>query len=180
MDRQLCRKLAKRWHGTLAVVERFHSDLQAALPEADRGAPVAYRLALPPHWRVHDVFAQHRRKPFVQGAEAFASRRRVPIPDPMMVDGQVEARVEKILAYMVRRVRGKAVREWKVRWTGYSVAHDQWRTREKMDRRGENQQLKEFEARRLSQQAEVMSAAIKRGNQRRERRDPSQADLQAL
>eukprot|EP00854_Cymbomonas_tetramitiformis_P011806 gene11806-biopygen12121 len=66
MDRQLCRKLAKRWHGPLAVVERFHSDLQAALPEADRGAPVAYRLALPPHWQVHDVFAQHRLKPFVQ------------------------------------------------------------------------------------------------------------------
>ncbi|KAK3234323.1 hypothetical protein CYMTET_55424 [Cymbomonas tetramitiformis] len=105
MDRQLCRKLAKRWHGPLAVTERFHSDLQAALPEADRGAPVAYRLALPAHWRVHDVFAQHRLKPFVHGAKAFASRQ-------------------------------------------------QWRTRDKMDRGAENQQLKEFETRRLRQQAE--------------------------
>eukprot|EP00854_Cymbomonas_tetramitiformis_P030234 gene30234-biopygen31512 len=110
MDRQLCRK--KRWHGPLAVVERFHSDVQAALPETDRGAPVAYRLALPAHWRVHDVFAQHRLKPFVQGAEAFATRRQMPIPDPVMVDGQAEAYVEKILAYRVRRVRGKAVDEW--------------------------------------------------------------------
>eukprot|EP00854_Cymbomonas_tetramitiformis_P034104 gene34104-biopygen12493 len=74
--------------------------IQAALPEADRGAPVAYRLALPPHWQVHDVFAQHRHKPFVQGAEAFVSRRRMPIPDPVMVDGQAEAHVEKIVAYM--------------------------------------------------------------------------------
>ena len=111
MDRQLCRKLAKRWHGPLAVTERFHSDLQAALPEADRGAPVAYRLALPAHWRVHDVFAQHRLKPFVHGAEAFASRQQVPIPDPVVVDGQAEAHVEKILAHRVRRVRGKAAEE---------------------------------------------------------------------
>eukprot|EP00854_Cymbomonas_tetramitiformis_P034607 gene34607-biopygen34344 len=62
---------------------------------------------------VHDVFAQHRLKPFVQGAEAFASRRRVPIPDPVMVDGQAEAHVEKILAYRVRKVRGNAMEEWK-------------------------------------------------------------------
>eukprot|EP00854_Cymbomonas_tetramitiformis_P011857 gene11857-biopygen12179 len=177
MDRQLCRKLAKRWHGSLAVVERFYSDLQAALPEADRGAPVAYRLSLPPHWQVHDVFAQHRLKHFVQGAEAFASRRRVPIPDPVMVDGQAEARVEKILAYRVRKVRGKAVQEWKVRWTGYSAAHDQWRTREKMDRGGENQQLKEFEARILSQQAETMNTAK---YQRSKRKDHTSANLLAL
>ncbi|KAK3234153.1 hypothetical protein CYMTET_55582 [Cymbomonas tetramitiformis] len=101
MDRQLCHKLVKRWHRPLALIERFHIDLQAALPEADRGAPVAYRFALPSHyWRVHDddVFAQDRLKPFVQGAEAFASRRHMPIPDPVMVDGQAEAHVEKILA----------------------------------------------------------------------------------
>ncbi|KAK3252884.1 hypothetical protein CYMTET_37845 [Cymbomonas tetramitiformis] len=49
MDRALCRKLGKRWHGPVTVVECFYSDLQAELAEADRGAPVAYRLALPPH-----------------------------------------------------------------------------------------------------------------------------------
>ncbi|KAK3285516.1 hypothetical protein CYMTET_6885 [Cymbomonas tetramitiformis] len=122
MDRQLCRK--KRWHGPLAVVERFHSDVQAALPETDRGAPVAYRLALPAHWRVHDVFAQHRLKPFVQGAEAFATRRQMPIPDPVMVDGQAEAYVEKILAYRVRRVRGKAVDEWNGQAGSYCVTQN--------------------------------------------------------
>eukprot|EP00854_Cymbomonas_tetramitiformis_P013073 gene13073-biopygen13466 len=94
-----------------------------------------------------------------------------------MVDGQAEAHVEKILAYRVRKVRGKAVPEWKVRWTGYSAAHDQWRTREKMNRGGENQQLKEFEARRLSQQAETMHTAK---YPRNKRKDHTSADLLAL
>ncbi|KAK3276493.1 hypothetical protein CYMTET_15432 [Cymbomonas tetramitiformis] len=41
MDRTLCRKLGKRWHGPVPVLECFYSDLQADLAEADRGAPVA-------------------------------------------------------------------------------------------------------------------------------------------
>ncbi|KAK3283724.1 hypothetical protein CYMTET_8584 [Cymbomonas tetramitiformis] len=105
MDRALCRKLDKRWHGPVPVVECFYSDLQAELAEADRGAPVAYRLALPPRWRIHDVFAQHRLKPCVSGMDEFASRAQLPVPDPVMVDGQAEAHVDKILAYRVRMVK---------------------------------------------------------------------------
>eukprot|EP00854_Cymbomonas_tetramitiformis_P006033 gene6033-biopygen6065 len=46
MDRSLCRKLSKRWHGPLAVTERFYSDMQAGLLEADRGAPPAIPKAV--------------------------------------------------------------------------------------------------------------------------------------
>jgi hypothetical protein len=162
MDRKLCRKLAKRWHGPVPVVERFYSDIQAALPEADRGAPVAYRLMLPKHWRVHDVFAQHRLKPFVAGSGEFAARKHIPIPEKVIVDGQAEAYVDKILAYRVRPVKGKQIEEWKVSWTGYSSAHDQWRTREKMDAGGDNEQLRDFEAARLRMQAENRDAAAQR------------------
>ena len=171
MDRALCRKLGKRWHGPVPVVECFYSDLQAELAEADRGAPVAYRLALPPHWRIHDVFAQHRLKPYVSGVDEFASRAQPPVPDPVMVDGQAEAHVDKILAYRVRMVKGKSVEEWKVRWTGYSAAHDQWRTRDKMDRGGENQQLKEFEAQRLGMQADTLKS-VEHGRRQRQQRQP--------
>jgi len=172
MDRALCRKLGKRWHGPVPVVECFYSDLQAELAEADRGAPVAYRLALPPHWRIHDVFAQHRLKPYVAGTDEFATRAQPPVPDPVMVDGQAEAHVDKILAYRVRLVKGKSVEEWKVRWTGYSAAHDQWRTRDKMDRGGENQQLKEFEERRLSAQTDVLQSAGRNRRQRQQQSTP--------
>ncbi|KAK3232650.1 hypothetical protein CYMTET_57003 [Cymbomonas tetramitiformis] len=104
---------AQRRKGGVPVVERFYSDLQAELPEAERGAPVAYRLRLPPHWLIHDVFAQHRLKPHVGGEDSFARRSVIPIPEPVIVDGRAEAYVDRILAYRVRSVRGKHVEEWK-------------------------------------------------------------------
>ena len=166
MDRSLCRKLTKRWHGPVPVVERFFSDVQAAQPEADRGAPVAYRLRLPPHWRIHDVFAQHRLKPYVSGKGEFAARDQPAIPEAVVVDGQREAHVERILARRVRLVRGKELEEWKVRWTGYSKAHDQWRTRDKLEHGGPLQQLREFEAARISMEAQVREEAARRREQR--------------
>eukprot|EP00854_Cymbomonas_tetramitiformis_P013359 gene13359-biopygen13752 len=36
MDRSICRKLTKRWHGPVPVVERLFSDMQMVMPEADR------------------------------------------------------------------------------------------------------------------------------------------------
>ncbi|KAK3271158.1 hypothetical protein CYMTET_20476 [Cymbomonas tetramitiformis] len=107
MDRALCRKLSKRWHGPVAVTERFYSDLQAEMPEADRGAPVAYRLKLPPHWRVHDVFAQHRLKPYTGGEDTFALRQQTVTPEAVMVDGQKEAHVEKNLEPTRTREQGQ-------------------------------------------------------------------------
>ncbi|KAK3235210.1 hypothetical protein CYMTET_54571 [Cymbomonas tetramitiformis] len=168
MDRSLCRKLSKRWHGPLAVTERFYSDMQAGLSEADRGAPVAYRLQLPPRWRIHDVFAQHRLKPYVGGADAFASRRQPAIPEAVIVDGQREAHVDRILARRVRISRGKEIVEWKVRWTGYSKAHDSWRTRDKLERGAPLQQLKDFETERLAMEGQVRDAALRRREQRRD------------
>eukprot|EP00854_Cymbomonas_tetramitiformis_P011813 gene11813-biopygen12132 len=169
MDRSLCRKLTKRWHGPVPVVERFFSDTQAELPEADRGAPVAYRLRLPPHWRIHDVFAKHRLKPYVSGQGEFAARDQPAIPEAVVVDGQREAHVDRILARRVRLVRGKEIEEWKVRWTGYSKAHDQWRTRDKLEHGGPLQQLREFESARISMEAQVREEAVRRREQRQRR-----------
>eukprot|EP00854_Cymbomonas_tetramitiformis_P034558 gene34558-biopygen33356 len=104
--------------------------------------------------------------------DKFASRAQLPVPDLVMVDGQAEAHVDKIVAYRVRMVKGKSVEEWKVRWTGYSAAHDQWRARDKMDRGGENQQLKEFEARRLGMQADMLSTMLKSVEHGRRQQQP--------
>ncbi|KAK3246308.1 hypothetical protein CYMTET_44151 [Cymbomonas tetramitiformis] len=88
MDRSICRKLTKRWHGPVPVTERFFSDVQMTMPEADRGAPVAYRLRLPPHWRIHDVFAQHRLKPYTSGQDAFAARDHLAVPEERWKSGR--------------------------------------------------------------------------------------------
>ena len=81
------------------------------------------------------------------------------VPEEVVVDGQKEAHVERILARRVRSVRGKEVEEWKVRWTGYSKAHDQWRTRDKLERGSPLQQLREFEQARLHMEAQVRDEA---------------------
>jgi hypothetical protein len=112
------------------------------------------------------VFAQHRLKPYTSGQDAFAARDHLAVPEEVVVDGQKEAHVERILARRVRSVRGKEVEEWKVRWTGYSKAHDQWRTRDKLERGSPLQQLREFEQARLHMEAQVRDEATRRREQR--------------
>ncbi|KAK3288479.1 hypothetical protein CYMTET_4043 [Cymbomonas tetramitiformis] len=97
---------------------------------------------------------KHRLKPYVSGKGEFAARDQPAIPEAVVVDGQREAHVERILSRRVRLVRGKELEEWKVRWTGYSKAHDQWRTRDKLEHGGPLQQLREFEAARISMEAQ--------------------------
>ncbi|KAK3259307.1 hypothetical protein CYMTET_31688, partial [Cymbomonas tetramitiformis] len=122
-------KLNKRWHGPLAVTERFYSDMQAGLLEADRGAPPA-------------------------------------IPKAVIVDEQREAHVDRIMARRVGISRGKEIVKCKVRWPGYSKAHDSWRTRDKLERGAPLQQLKKFEAERLAMEGQVHDAALRRREQR--------------
>ncbi|KAK3258755.1 hypothetical protein CYMTET_32211 [Cymbomonas tetramitiformis] len=63
-------------------------------------------------------------------------------------------------------VRGKEVEEWEVRWTGYSEAHDQWRTRDKRERGAPLPQLRDFEAARLHMESQVRDEAVRRREQR--------------
>ncbi|KAK3250406.1 hypothetical protein CYMTET_40208 [Cymbomonas tetramitiformis] len=168
MDRSLCRKLSKKWYGHLPMVDRFFSDAQMELAEADKGAPVAYRMKLPPPWRIHDVFAHHRLKPYVSGQGIFAARDSPATPEEVVVDGQREAHVDRILARRVRMVRGKEVDAWKWRWTGYSKAHDEWRTRDTLECGASLRQLRDFEAARLQLESQrqqcIISLAYSFGN----------------
>ncbi|KAK3268091.1 hypothetical protein CYMTET_23380 [Cymbomonas tetramitiformis] len=181
MNRETYRKLSPRWHGPLAVTERFFSDQQRELPELDRGAPVAYRLKSPPKWRIHDVFAQHRLKPYVSASGSFAKRQEVAVPAKVMVDGQAQSHVEKILARRVRVTKsGKEIEEFQVRWTGYSKAHDEWKTREDLNYGGLLEPLVQFEQNRLSQEGRARENALRDArNQRRTRRSAA-ANLTAL
>eukprot|EP00854_Cymbomonas_tetramitiformis_P019799 gene19799-biopygen20412 len=66
-DRGLHKKLLKKRLGQMEVLEAFHSDRQMELAPEDRAAPAAYRLKLPPQWKVHDVFTVDRLTPVESG-----------------------------------------------------------------------------------------------------------------
>jgi hypothetical protein len=106
-------------------------------------------------------------KPYFGGENTFALRQETAVPEAVVVDGQKEAHVEKILGRRVRISRGKEIEEWKVRWTGFSKAHDQWRTRDKLERGAPLQQLRDFEERRLAMEQQVRNSAAQRREHRR-------------
>ena len=82
-------------------------------------SPVAYRLDLPPHWKVHPVFHISNLKRYHR-SEEFA-RTEQP-PPPVMVEGEEEYKVEAILQH-----KGKgASRRYLVLWKGYPLTEASW------------------------------------------------------
>eukprot|EP00854_Cymbomonas_tetramitiformis_P002724 gene2724-biopygen2663 len=149
-DRGLKLKLRKLRHGPLRIVECLYSDRQQELPEQDRGAPSAYRLELPVHGKVHDVFTADRLTPVQSGAKHFVGRQEEMAPPPVMVEGQREREVERIIGTRFRKLGGKAggtVQEWLTKWKGLPHSHNQWRTREDLEGKGGRlEPLRVFEA----------------------------------
>ncbi|KAK3239851.1 hypothetical protein CYMTET_50247 [Cymbomonas tetramitiformis] len=149
-DRGLKPKLRKLRHGPLRVVECLYNDRQQELPVQDRGAPSAYRLELPVHWKVHDTFTADRLSPVQSGADHFVSRREEMAPPPVMVEGQKEREVERIIRTRFRKLGGKtggSVQEWLTKWKGLPHSHSQWRTREDLEGKGGRlEPLRAFEA----------------------------------
>jgi hypothetical protein len=80
--------------------------------------PVAYRLELPAHWRIHDVFHVSLLKPYRSDGTV------QPPPPPELVDGEPEWEVEAILAQVPKQGRRPA--RYLVRWKGYAPVHDSW------------------------------------------------------
>ena len=69
--------------------------------------------------RIHDVFHVDRFKPYLPSPE-YLGRRTTPPPDPEIVDGEIEYKVEAILDHCTRRRRT----EFLVKWLGYDAAKD--------------------------------------------------------
>jgi hypothetical protein len=99
------RKLAPRYLGPFKVQDAVGSQ--------------AYRLHLPPAYKIHNVFNISRLEPYHlrEGNEVPA------MPDAiLMEDGEEEWEVEKILGK--RKARGKL--EYHVRWLGWGEEYDSW------------------------------------------------------
>ena len=100
------RKLLPKWVGPFEVVERI--------------GEVAYKLALPPNLKMHNVFHVQLLKPFRDDGRVR------PPPPPIEIDDSLEYEVERVLA--ARDVkRGKTTRkEYLVKWLEYEHEHNTW------------------------------------------------------
>ena len=105
VDQHLPTKLRRRWIGPYTISRVI--------------SPVAYRLDLPPTWRIHPVFHVSALKAFHRSPEF--DRQETP-PPPVMVDGEEEYEVEAIL-----RHKGQGARRlYQVLWKGYPITEASW------------------------------------------------------
>ena len=86
---------------------------------------LAYRLDIPPHWKIHIVFTIAMLEPsLAPGSDPY----QWPIPEqPEAVHADSEEyKVEKLLdKRIIKKGRGHSI-QYLVRWLGYGPEHDQW------------------------------------------------------
>ena len=111
IPRNLTRKLAKLYDGPFQVLERIGQN--------------AYRLELPASVRLHPVFNVSQLRPYRHPTATFPGRVIDPQP-PVVIDGEEEFEVETIIGHRDRRVGKKTIREYHVKWLGYSDLDNTW------------------------------------------------------
>jgi hypothetical protein len=87
----------------------------------DEISPVVFRLALPGHWAIHNVFHASLLTPYQETLEHGANFLELP---PEMTEGEEEYEVERIINSR-RYGKGKKL-QFLVHWKGYSIAHNSW------------------------------------------------------
>jgi Chromo (CHRromatin Organisation MOdifier) domain len=84
-------------------------------------SPVVFQLALPPQWRIHDVFHASLLTPYKEMEEYGENFVQPPLE---LIEGQEEYEVEQIID---SRRWGRARKlQYLLQWKGYSRAHDSW------------------------------------------------------
>lgn len=86
---------------------------------------LAYKLELPPKWRIHPIISIAHLEPAPTAKDPF-NQPFQDQPEAVIVDGEEEWTVEKILDHKVVG-RGRTRRKkYRIRWTGYGPEHDDW------------------------------------------------------
>ena len=101
------RKLAPKRYGPFTITKKISS--------------VAYRLDLPSHMRIHDVFHIDLLSPFVETRQ-FGPPFLPPPPD--LVDGHEEQEVEAILD--VQRSGQRREFQYLIKWKGFPSSENEW------------------------------------------------------
>ncbi len=80
----------------------------------------AYRIQLPAHWRIHDVFHVSHLVPY--RTDTILGRQAEP-PEPVEIDGETEYKIERIVK---ERVSSNGRRDYLVKWLGYGEVDNRW------------------------------------------------------
>jgi hypothetical protein len=125
---QPSRKLAAKYSGPYPIKEKL--------------SDVVYVLDLPESMKVHPVFHISRLKRFHERAAEMRGEEDQQLPPPpIIIDGQEEYEVERIIAK--RRFQDQV--QYLVKWAGYPIEEAMWLTKE--DMKNASDLIKEFEER---------------------------------
>ena len=98
-------KLRRRWVGPFTITEVV--------------SLVAFQLDLPPGWQIHPTFHASNLKAYIQHPEF---EQEVDPPPPVLVDGNLEYKVEAILRHRYKGDR----HQYLVSWKGYDLSEATW------------------------------------------------------
>ncbi|MEN9524269.1 MAG: hypothetical protein RL536_338 [Candidatus Parcubacteria bacterium] len=99
------KKLTPKYFGPFKIIQKIND--------------VAFRLDLPPTWKIHNVFHISLLEP--SPVDPFPEQVSIP-PPPEEIEGQLEYEIEKILSH--RQFHGRT--QYLIRWRGYGAEDDTW------------------------------------------------------
>ncbi len=96
----------------------------------------AYKLKLPPHWKIHPRFNEKLLTPYIP--PAFPNQELPPPPPPDLINDEEEFEIEEVLDSRPRTLRGRKGKksrkamDYFVKWKGWTREHNSWVCDEEM------------------------------------------------
>ncbi len=96
----------------------------------DKAGAAAYKLKLPPHWKIHLHFNEKLLTLYIP--PAFPNQEVLPPPPPNLINDEEEFEIEEILDSWPRTIRGGRgkksydVIDYFVKWKGWTHKHNLW------------------------------------------------------